>query len=398
MIPWPATQAWAEPPEVRSETLMQARTDVAGDLFVGGVQTLGGTASLGSARLEGYGDLGFRSGFDQAFDGELYVLSADGTSGPVAWTIGRQPLLLPTWNRRLDGGSAHITLSRSWSMDAALGFASQAWLPGAYTAVPVARLAATGTSKTVRATVGGWVELVEVPVGHGDLTVRWTPDAGDLAPVVNGTAAVGLRDGQSALERGRAELSLRPMSGLRALAWVEHRESLPGTQIAADILNTFAPSGADSVGLGAGWSTRNRHRLWASGSLQRWATGPDPAEGETRTGVVGELRWEPRCGEGRWCVSPGWQGLSGPGGILDRVGTSVGLPLPPAFDVTVNGSWVPWREPHLTWRSALVAGAVAEVRPTKTVGVEAGCDVMLGTPTPFTRAWLALHLRTGRTP
>ena len=76
--------------------MVQVRSDQVGGLFSTGIEALGGTASVGPARLEGYGDLGFPIGFDAPFGGELYLLTADGTAGPVRWTLGRQPLLLPT--------------------------------------------------------------------------------------------------------------------------------------------------------------------------------------------------------------------------------------------------------------------------------------------------------------
>ncbi|MCA9493311.1 MAG: hypothetical protein KC621_25445, partial [Myxococcales bacterium] len=125
MIALLALTARAEDPQLRSETLFQARTDLTGELFYGGIEALRGTATTGPARLEGYGDIGWRQGFDQPVDGEIYLLTADGEAGSVRWTLGRQPLLLPTWNRRLDGGWLAVRADRSLRVDLAAGIASR---------------------------------------------------------------------------------------------------------------------------------------------------------------------------------------------------------------------------------------------------------------------------------
>jgi hypothetical protein len=381
-----APAGWAQS-EVRAESLVQARTDVVGDLYGGGVQALGGTAALGPATFEGYGVGGWAAGFDQAPGGEVFVLAADGGDGPVTWTLGRQPLLLPTWTRRLDGGSLRWRPGGGAVVDGAIGVGSRSGDAGVVGGAPLARLAAGYAGGPWTATLGGWGELGDAPVAHGDAEVRWAPADERWQPVVGAVAALGGPGG--AIERARLEASLRPASGWRAAWWAERRRALAASPTSAEILAVLAPEGTDSVGVGGGWTSRDRHQLWASGSVQRWDA-PTPA-----VGWVGEARWEPRCGEERWCVSPAWSGVSGDGGWLHRAGGQVALPTPSAIDLALTGAWVPWRKPHEPWRSTVVVGGAAAARPPGVFGVDAGCDVVLGDVAPNVRAWLALQLVGG---
>lgn len=391
--------AWAQSAELRSETLFQARSDVMGDLYSGGIEALGGIAEHGPARLEGYGDLGFRSGFDAPFGGEVYVLTADGTAGDVGFTVGRQPLLLPTWNRRLDGGRVAFPVAGRGTVEAWAGLATQPGTAGTWGGVPVARVAGAWEQDGTRAAAGAWVEAAADPALHGDLTVRWTRPDEPSAPDIALTGAVGTRAGETRAERLRTEASVRPAPGWRATVFGEHREAIGGSELAADVLRTFAPAGVDSLGAGGGYTTRNRHRLWASGSVQRWDTGvPGAPPAPPGVGVVGEARWEPRCAADRWCVAPAWSGVWGSGGWLHRLGGAVDLPTPSVVDARLTGAWVPWQEPFQAWRASTVTGAVASVHPTPSVALEAGADLVFGEVAPNRRAWVALQVaaRGGR--
>lgn len=396
MIALLALSARAEDPQVRSETLFQARTDLTGELFYGGIEALRGTAVAGPARLEGYGDLGFRQGFDQPVDGEIYLLTADGEAGNVRWTLGRQPLLLPTWNRRLDGGWLTVQADRSLRVDLAAGVASRSGSNGAIGGVPVGRLALAWERGPGRATAGVWTELTEVSVVHADLEARVAPNARELAPQLGVVAAVGATRDEGALERARVDLGVRALPGVRTTTWVEHRETLGSPALRSDILATFAPTGSDAAGLGVGIDDRKRDRLWVSGSVQRWWKGVEPATvDDPGLGLVGELRYDPRCGAQRWCLSPSWQGVSGNGGWYQRMGARLQLPVPSPVDLGVRGAWVPWQKPHLEQRSAAVAGATAVVDAGRWLDLEAGCDLWFESLTPDTRAWVAVQLDAG---
>ncbi|MCA9493568.1 MAG: hypothetical protein KC621_26735, partial [Myxococcales bacterium] len=164
----------------------------------------------------------------------------------------------------------------------------------------------------------------------------------------------------------------------------------------SDILATFAPNGSDAAGLGVGIDDRRRDRLWLSGSAQRWSTDVElESEDEPALGLVGEVRYDPRCGAQRWCLAPSWQGVTGDGGWYQRIGASLGLPLPSVLDLGVRGAWVPWQKPHLEQRSAAVAGATAVVDAGRWLDLEAGCDLWFESSTPDTRAWVAVQLDAG---
>lgn len=399
--------ALAEPPQLSAETLFEARPDMAGDPFYSGQEALMGVGTVGPVRLEGYGQFGFPIGFDAPFGGELFLLTADGAVGPLRWTFGRQPLLLPTWSRRLDGGQLSWEATSDLSFRAAAGVGSQVGLSGTVGGAPMGRIAAAWTPGPVQATAGVWGEAGDAPAMHGDVELRWAADEARLSPEISGLAAAGQRDGATVVERGRVEVGLLPTSGVRALGWVEHREALPSDPTTAAsvldpaILATFAPGGVDTAGLATGLSTRNRARLWVSGAAQRWWTDAE-ATGDPLMGLTGELRWEPRCGPSRWCVRPSWQGATGDGGAYHRAGGAVGLPLPDAVALDLNAAWAPYRKPHLEWQTAWVAGALASVEAGSHVQLEAGGDVfvdgVIGATTPTTRAWLALELRAGGRP
>lgn len=388
--------ARAEDPWVRSETLFQTRSDLLGSLYGGGIEALQGATDLGPTRLEGYGVVGFPQGFDQAPDGEIYLLTAEGETEALRWTLGRQPLLLPTWNRRLDGGRLVLLADPSVRVDLLAGVASRVGSDGVVGGVPVARLAADGRRGGARATVGMWGELADQPVAHADLEARLAPEGSPLAPELGALAAGGVRAGDAVVERARVDAGVRPLPGVRTTGWVEHREALGTEALGPDILATFAPDGSDAAGLGLGIDDRRRDRLWVSGSVQRWFVQLEPeADEPPALGFVGGVRYDPRCGEQTWCLAPGWQGVSGEGGLYHRVGGSLGLPLPSVVDLAVRGAWVPWRQPHVDWRSAAVAGATAVVDPGRWVDIEAGCDLWFETTTPDTRAWVAVRLDAG---
>jgi hypothetical protein len=281
--------------------------------------------------------------------------------------------------------------------------------------VPVARGAVGYTSSHFTGVAGLWAEAGTAPAIHPDLRLRfrnpnshWSPDLTLLGavgmttfPVATANGDIGTLAGVSGttrtvLERGRIEAGFRPAGGVRAIAWAEHHQALDiDSPMAADIFASFAPTGGDEVGIGAGWIDVRRQKLWFAASAQQYAPNSelDPrVEGMEHGGRV-ELTWRPRCATEAWCVTPNFRAASGPGGVYASVGSDLAVPVPDPFALHVYGMLVPYRKVHADWDSAVVAGATADLRPAgKFWAVEIGGDVTHDGVAPFDpRLWLSLR-------
>ncbi|MDP2310690.1 MAG: hypothetical protein Q8P18_32030 [Pseudomonadota bacterium] len=396
--------AWAAAPEGVTTTVVQARPDMLGNAFVSGWQSASGTWNLGPARLEGYGEVGWPAGVDSPVVPEIYVLTADGGSGRVDWTLGRQRMELPTWGRLLDGGRLAWSPFAALRIEAWAGQARQVGLltveDGLASGAPVARLAATFTSAEGAAgawlaIAGVWGEAGPIPALHPDLRLRWSGADAPGKPDISALVAVGIAGEAPVLERGRVEAIFRPAAGVRALVYGEHREALAtlgeagAAPLGPAILATFAPEGAEEIGVGLGRSDARRAEIWGSAAVQTWDSGPD-----RQLGARAELAWRPTCPPESWCFAPAWHGATGPGGVYQSFGTSAALPVPQPLFLTVNAAVVPYRKPHAPWDTALVLGATAEVRRSfwsLSVGGEIAHDAIAPLDP---RAWLALRLET----
>lgn len=362
--------AWAIDGDVVSTSLVQARPDMTGQPYLSAWQNLWGSARSGAVWGELYGDLAWPSGVDRAWAPELYVLSVDGEGQRADWTLGRQRIELPTWGRMLDGARGRWDPSPNLALEAWGGFAHHTGFDGFTTGVPLARLAATYQRQVLRATAGVWGELAETAALHADLRVRLDDADDPLTPDASAIVAVGFGPDGPTWERLRLEGSMRPARGLRAMAFAEHRQALlahsPGESdlgssvLGPSILATFAPSGTDELGLGLGWTTARRSRLWSSAALTSWSTD----EGGPELGARAELRWQPLCDRRQVCVSPTWSGVRGPGGLYHSVGAVTSLPVPDALRLDLHTMLVPYRKPFQPWDTVLVGGVRSALQPT----------------------------------
>lgn len=375
--------AMAAEPIAASSTAVAVQQDFSGQVMVPFWQTAWAGLTLGgSTRVEAYGELAWTSGVDKPITPQIYVLSVDGRTGKVDWTVGRQRIALPQYPRLMDGVRAAWHGSGALSVEAWAGWGehpANPWTEGAALGRVVARVDAGDIS----AVAGGWVEggpSSDAAV-HPDVSLVWdSPDA-KRAPRLSVVAAGGIGGGKAVLERARAEIGMRPVSGTRAVVHVEHRDVLDAdSPLAGTILATFAPQGADEVGAGFGWSDVRQDELWMTGSVQTWNEDePDAnllSDGTGRqTGARAEVSWRPRCDADAWCFSPGWRGAIGPGGSFHAVGGTVGTPMPGPVSLSVHGFLVPWHTTHMQWTVAGVAGLDADIHASPWWGVELGGEV-----------------------
>lgn len=176
------------------------------------------------------------------------------------------------------------------------------------------------------------------------------------------------------------------------MAWVEHREALPSTSpLGPSILASFAPDGADEVGLGAGWTDARRSQLWVQGGLQRYAPAPDAAPGQ---GLSAEVGWRPACGDADWCLVPSWRAASGPGGVYQAFAAAVDVPLPEPVALRAHGMIVPYHKPYRDWDTALVLGGRLSFAPGEGhLAMELGGEVARTEIAPLDpRGWATLRL------
>ncbi|MES2639460.1 MAG: hypothetical protein V4850_08240 [Myxococcota bacterium] len=395
LLVW-APLTWAAAPEAVTTTVVQARPDTLGAPFVAAWQSASGTWDLGGARLEGYGEVGWPAGVDSPVVPEIYVLTADGGAARIDWTLGRQRIELPTWGRLLDGGRFAWSPSDVVRLEVWAGQARHVGLDGLTSGAPLARVAATVSAGDWFGVAGVWAEagpkLTKGGALHPDLRLRWRSTNVPLRPDITALGSLGIAGGATVVERARVEVMVRPAAGVRARLHAEHRQSAHGAApLGPAILTTFAPDGADELGVGLGRSDARRAELWASVAMQTWKAGAD-----RELGARAEVVWRPTCSAESWCVSPAWHGVTGPGGVYQSFGASTALPVPEPLFLTVNAAVIPYRKPHSPWDTALVLGATAEVRPTTSFwSLSVGGEVARDAIAPVDpRAWLALRLET----
>lgn len=387
--------AWALETDVVSTSLAQVRPDMTGQAHVSAWQNVWASARSGQVWGELHGDLAWPSGVDQAFAPELYVLSADGEGQQGDWTLGRQRIELPTWGRMLDGARGGWAASEHLRLEAWGGYAHHTGYEGYTTGTPLLRLAGTYQKQALLATVGAWGELGDTTALHTDLRVRVDNAEDPLAPDTAATVAVGFGEDGPTWERLRLEGSMRPARGLRATAHAEHREALPTVSVLGpSILANFAPSGTEELGLGLGWTSARRSRLWSSAALTSWST----EEGGPELGARAELRWQPLCDSQQVCISPTWSGVRGPGGLYHSVGAVTSLPVPDALSLDLHTMIVPYRKPHLPWDTVLVGGLRTAFQPSgASWSLALHGELARDAIAPLdSRAWLAFRVGTTR--
>lgn len=374
--------ARATEPIAASSTAVAVQQDFSSQMMVPFWQTAWVGVPVGSSHVEAYGELGWPSGVDEQIVPRMYVLSVDGRKDAVDWTVGRQRIDLPQYPRLMDGGRARWHGPGMLSLEGWAGWAEHPatpWTKG----TAIGRMNARVEAGKFTARAGGWVEggPTSDAVFHPDIDLRWAAPDAKRAPSVSLMAAAGIGSGDAVIERGRAELGLRPLSGTRAELHFEHRDVLDASSpLAGDILATFAPQGTDEIGVGFGWSNVRRDELWMSGSAQTWdendAAASPLSDGTGRQmGARGEVSWRPRCDANAWCIRPTWRGAAGPGGSFQAIGGTVTTPLPGPVTVSAHGFLVPWRTMHQAWTTAAVVGLDGDLHMSPAWGVALGVEV-----------------------
>lgn len=391
------TRAWAFEYDGAATTQVQGREDALGTPFVGATEGLWGYARQPLWTAEGYGWLGFTSGVDQPFGGDLYLLSVDGNTTTVDWSVGRQHLDLPALPWLLDGARVAWAPNPHWRVEGWAGMAEHVALDTWTDGAPILRVAGTYKTPKLSGTLGLWGELGDSPAVHPDLEFRYRDLAakhGWSTAVLVG--AVAGADGSLGVENAHAELAFRPVAGTRALAWAEHREVVnTDSSLAAQILSTLAPDGYDEAGLGFGWYDVKMSQVYGTGSIASYALDPaDPAYREV--GLSGSLSWRPHCAAHDWCLSPAWRGAYGPGGAYHDVSATLTFPTPDLLTLQAVGMVLPYHTAHEAWDTALVGGLSFGIAPAKswwslTGGAELARDTFHDLDP---RGWLAFRVGT----
>ena len=340
--------AFATGPDVSLEAGGSQHADLPGQPAAWGAAW--SRAEAGPVGLEGYGQLSWQG----APRGDLYVLTADGTTGNTSWTLGRQRVYLPSQPRVLDGAqvgwrSAHLDL------DASAGIA-RAWSADQHAAM--GRLSAEARGGTARLRAGLWGEAGEggALILHPELRLRVGGDKlRFLGDVMQGYSDGGAgQGGESTRELVRAELRSHPLSGVDLSAHVEHREAPPVlTALAPAILATFAPDGLDEAGLELGVSGRGRGRTTGAVSLRRF----DPDGQGDQIGAAASTAL--RLPGPAWVPAPSWRMATGPLGTVHLFQAQSQLPLPEQWSLAVHAGVAPYLEPFATWDAAWWTGASA---------------------------------------
>ncbi len=392
--------ALAKEPYAAATSAVAVEQDFSGGLMVPFWQTAWVGAPVGSSHVEAYGELAWPSGVDERIVPRMYVLSVDGRKDAVDWTVGRQRIDLPQYPRLMDGGRVRWHGRGMLSLEAWAGWAEHPatpWTEGA----AVGRMNARVEGGKFTARAGGWVEggPTSDTAFHPDIDLRWAAPDAKRAPSLSLMAAAGIGNGDAVIERGRAELGFRPVSGTRAELHFEHRDVLDASSpLAGDILATFAPQGTDEIGVGFGWSNVRRDELWMSGSAQTWdqddAAASPLSDGTGRqAGARGEVSWRQHCDADAWCVRPTWRGAIGPGGSFQAIGGSVATPLPGPVSLGAHAFVVPWHTMHQAWTTAAVVGLDGDLHLSPiwgvTLGVEVSHDIVANVDA---RGWAALRV------
>lgn len=386
--------AHAESYKATSETTVQGRMDDLGTPYVAGWETLWGRGGALFFQGEVAADVAFPHGFDQPLDWNLYVLTADGHTGRIDWTLGRQRMNVPSTGWDLDGGRIGYNANPYLRLEAWAGQAEHMGLASWTDGVPVARLSATVNAGPVHAVLGALGEAGDNPALHPDLQVTLADKRSKLAPSLNLLLIGGFdSEGASALEKGRLFLSARPVAGTRLTLWGEHREATNETSTLAPlILANIAPLGYDEVGAGFGWTSATTSTLWTEGSVQSYAPDPDD-EPYREVGWTASAAWTPHCGADTWCVSPSWRAAAGPGGAYHAFLADIAVPTPGLFTTHVTATVAPYTLPHEAWDTLFALGAVVSASPvphlTGTLGGELAHDAIHPVDP---RVWLSLRV------
>jgi len=186
------------------------------------------------------------------------------------------------------------------------------------------------------------------------------------------------------VERARAEVAARPMSGTRARLYFDHRQALDeGSVLGGSILAALAPLGVDEAGAGLGWETVNRDALWIDAAATRTdsrALSADPAlTGDTEQwGLVASAGWTPRCAASRACLVPTWRSTTSAVGEYHALSGLLRVPMPGPARLEFRGAAVPWRLAHAPWSLAGFVGAEGGLALGEwgawSLGAEAGED------------------------
>ncbi len=377
-----------------STTVVQARPDMLGDVFVPLRQSLWGQGQFGGVAIEGYGDLAWSAGVDREVLPEMYVLAADGGGATVDWTVGRHRIDLPTFGRMLDGGRIGWSPNDVVRVEAWAGHARHVGLDGFASGAPLVRAAASYRRQRFSSTLGAWAELGDAANVHTDLRARWQDVRSRVRPDVAVLGSVALGGDEPAFERLRFDAGLRPVSGVDVRVWGEHREvAAPVSALGQSILAAFAPDGVDELGAGVGFTDTRRDQLWVEGGVQSWIAAADE---DPSTGFTGQVSWRPTCGASTWCLSPGWRAASGPGGVYHAVSANLAVPTPHPVALAVHGVVVPFRKPFLAWDTAVAVGATVGLEPAEAVwSLRLGGEVARDTTaTVSPRGWLAFRMET----
>ncbi len=397
---WLAAAAWATEPWAHAETGAAIQQDLSGTGYVPLWQGLWLGRTVGGLRLEGYGELTWANGVDQAAIARLYGLTVDGQAGGLGWTIGRQRLDLPGYPRTLDGGRVSFAASEALSLEASAGWAEHPLLP-LQTGTPFGRGAAVVVLPGFRGELGAWLESVSTrgPVEHSYVTASWEQPDARGAPSARGLGSLAFDGQTTVVERARVDLGARPAPGARVAVHFDHRQALdPASALGGGILATFAPTGADEVGVGAGLQSVNRDQLWVEGSVASWDSrsleeSPLVAGNTEQLGFIGSGTWTPSCGREQWCVVPSWHGATGAGGAFSALGATVGVPLPGAMALSVHDFVVPWRLAHAPWSLGNVGGANLSAAIAPWMSLAAGGEIGVGLLLPVDyRAWTTLRV------
>lgn len=340
-------------------------------------QTAWSGVTLGSTRVEAYGELGWEAGLDYPMVGRLYLLSVDGQAGNVDWMVGRQRILLPQFPRMMDGASMTWHGAGPLSVEASAGWGEHpinTWAEG----VAMGRLALHLDTHYFTAGAGAWVEggTDHQMAAHPDVSARLLAEETRLAPSLSVMAAAGIGSERRVIERARAEISLRPFSGTHAFLHAEHREVLDASSpLSGTILAAFAPQGTDEVGVGLSVNDARKDELWMSGTLSAW----DGLDGQ-QTGMRAELSWRPNCQADAWCLRPSWRGGTGPGGSYQAMGGAIVTPFPGPINLSAHAFAVPWQTPYQDWTTASVVGLDADIHASPwwqlAFGGEVGHDII----------------------
>jgi hypothetical protein len=334
-----------------------------------------GSTGAGALNLEGDGQLSWRDGMAA----DLYVLTADGVSRDLSFTVGRQRLLLPGQPRLLDGAQATWD-TPAMELTASAGIA-RAW--AARDGVAMARLTATREAGPARLEAGLWTEATDTDAQlHPELSARL--ESGDIQLRSQVMGALSAED--TVLELLRVEARGRPAAGVDMGVHIEHRQAPPLLTAASPaILAIFSPEGLDELGAVVGVSGRARGRATFSGSARTWQQGDLGRE----YGVAASASLRPAGPS--WMPTPSWRFAAGPLGTVHLLSASAALPLPEPLQLRVHGGGAPYLEPFSTWDVAWWTGLSAGLRRGDWQ-LSAGGDVGRSELSAFDpRAWLVVQ-------